>query len=190
MSLSQYERERFLYGDAAGDNKGDYLRVHAIKAENALSILFSWLSGAASEVSLLNNLPISRGGTGASTAQKARLNLGLFVTTNNEIVFGGKGISLYDSAVLDHDGTVKPSLTKHGVGDYTVGNVTGFASNTFTYILPRDELGNLLCGCEITFTGECNVKVYDLKHVDGKVLLDKTKPMDIPSGRCIDISAK
>lgn len=187
--LSQYERERFNYGEAAGDGKGDFLRTHAIKAEQANSLLFYWLTGGLSEVKLLDALPVARGGTGASSANKARINLGMIVNTNNELSFGSKAVSLYDGAVLDHDSTVKPYFIKNGVGDYIVGNVIGFGAG-FTYVLPKDELGNLLCGCEISFTGEANVKVYAIKYQDGRALLDKTKPMDIPSGRCIDISVK
>lgn len=187
--LSQYERERFNYGEAAGDGKGDFLRTHAIKAEQTNSLLFYWLTGGLSEVKLLDALPVARGGTGASSANKARINLGMIVNTNNELSFGSKAVSLYDGAVLDHDGTAKPYFIKNGVGDYIVGNVIGFGAG-FTYVLPKDELGNLLCGCEISFTGEANVKVYAIKYQDGRALLDKTKPMDIPSGRCIDISVK
>lgn len=189
MALSQWERDRFNYGEAAGDGKGDFLHTHGVKAEHAETLVFSWLSGGASEVKLPNALPVSRGGTGSTTANGTRLNLGIMVNTNNELVFGSKAASLYDGAVLDHDGTIKPYFIKNGTGDYVVGKVTGFGPG-FTYILPRDELGNLLCGCEITFLGEALVKVYAIKYVDGKAVLDKTVPMDIPNGRCIDISSR
>ena len=66
-SLAQWERERFKYGDAAGDGKGDLLRMHGIKAEHSMNLLFSWLTANRSEVRLLDSLPIERGGTGAST---------------------------------------------------------------------------------------------------------------------------
>lgn len=188
-NISQFERERFLYGDAAGDGRGDLLRVQTIKLEDMSNILFSWLSGGASEVRLPNALPITRGGTGSTTASKARLNLGIFVNTNNELMFGSKAVSVYDGTVLDHDGTVKPTFQKLGVGKYLISGVTGFGPG-FTYVLPKDEMGNLLCGCEITFTGEANVSVYAIKYEDGKAVLDKTVPMDLPNGRCIDISAK
>lgn len=189
-NLGQFQRDRFKSGDAAGDGNGDYLREHSLKSEDAASKTFSWLSGGASEVTLPNALPISRGGTGGGSALRARLNLGIFVTTNNDLVFGSKGVSLYEGFVLDHDGTVKPGVVKNGIGDYTVSNVTGFSPNQFTFILPKDELGNLLCGCEITFNTGASVRVYAIKYVGGKAVLDKTVPMDIPHGRCIDISVK
>ena len=186
---AQFERERFNYGEAAGDGKGDFLHTHGVKAEQAETIVFSWLSGGASEVRLPNALPITRGGTGSTTASKARLNLGIFVNTNNELMFGSKAVSVYDGTVLDHDGTVKPTFQKLGVGKYLISGVTGFGPG-FTYMLPKDEMGNLLCGCEITFTGEANLSVYAIKYEDGKAVLDKTTPMDIPDKRSIDISAK
>ena len=189
ITLAQWERERFNYGESAGDGKGDYLHTHGVKAEHAETLVFSWLSGGASEVRLPTALPISRGGTGATTASKSRLNLGIFANTNNELMFGSKAVSVYDGTVLDHDGSIKPYFNKTGTGKYIIGNVIGFGSG-FTYVLPKDEMGNLLCGCEITFTGEANVSVYAIKYEDGKAVLDKTVPIDIPSGRCIDISAK
>ena len=189
ITLAQWERERFNYGESAGDGKGDFLHTHGVKAEHAETLVFSWLSGGASEVRLPTALPISRGGTGATTISKSRLNLGILVNTNNELVFGSKAVSVYDGTVLDHDGTIKPMFSKQGVGKYLISGVTGFGSG-FTYVLPRDELGNLLCGCEITFTGEANVSVYAIKYEDGKAVLDKSIPMDIPDKRCIDISAK
>lgn len=189
--LSQFERERFIYGEAAGDGKGDQLRVHAIKAEQTESIVYSWLSGGSSEVRLPNALPIERGGTGGTTAQRGRLNLGILVNTNNELVFGSKAISVYDGAVLDHDGTVKPGFIKNGVGDYRINGPLGFALNGFKYCLPKDELGNVLCGCVTTFdaTG-LTLKVHPIKFESGKSIIDTTKTMDIPASRCIDISVK
>lgn len=189
--LGVIERERFKYGDAAGDGKGDLLRIHAIKAEQANSMLFSWLTGGASEVRLANALPVERGGTGGITAKSGRLNLGIFVDTNNQLAFGSKGISLYEGAVLDHDGSVKPTYKKVAVGHYEVGNVSGFAVNNFTYILPRDNLGNLLCACTITFSGTvATVKVYAVKFLNGVYSADTTKPINIPANRAIDISVK
>lgn len=189
----QFERQRFQYGDAAGDKKGDLLRNHVIKAEEAMSILFSWLSGARSEVTLQNALPIERGGTGGTTANSGRLGLGLFVDTNDEIVFGAKAISVYDGLVLDHDGSIKPAITKVDTGHYTITNIPGFALNGFTYRIPKDELGNPLCGCSIEFdtvSSIATLKVYAIIFVDGKYSIDVSQPIDIPNSRCIDISVK
>lgn len=187
----QWERDRFKYGDAAGDGKGDLLRVHAIKLEDMSNKLFSWLSGGRSEIVLQQALPVERGGTGATTAQKARLTLGMLVNTNNEYVFGSKAISVYNGAVLDHDGTVKPGFIKNGVGDYRINGPLGFAIFGFTYCLPKDELGNLLCGAKFTFdaTG-LTLTTHPIKYNLGKVEVDMTTKIDIPDQRCIDISVK
>lgn len=185
------ERDRFLFGDAAGDGKGDFLRTHAQKAESMATQLYSWLSGGRSEVRLSDALPVERGGTGGTTAQKGRLNLGIVVNTNNELVFGSRVVSLYNGTVLDHEGTVKPVYTKVGTGHYTLTNISGFALNGFKFCLPKDDLGNLLCGCAITFADNvATVKVYQLVRTSGLVSLDLTKPMDIPAQRCIDIATK
>lgn len=189
--LTPLIRERFLYGDAANDGKGDLLRIHAIKAEHSANILYDWLSGGKSQVSLPQALPVERGGTGGTTAQSSRLSLGMVVSTNNELLFGSRAISVYDGAVLDHDGTVKPGFIKNGVGSYRINGPLGFALNGFKFCLPKDELGNLLCGCLITFdaTG-LNLRVFAIKNVAGKNVVDSAVPMNIPSTRCIDISVK
>ena len=190
-NLSQYERERFNYGDAAGDGKGDLLRIHAIKAEQAESLVFSWLSGGSSEVRLPDALPITRGGTGGTTAQKGRLNLGMLVNTNNEVVFGSKAISVYDGAVLDHDGTVSPGFIKNGTGNYRINGPLGFALFGFQYCLPKDVLGNVLCGAKIVFdaTG-LTLTTHPVTLQNGLWVMDELSFIDIPSTRCVDISVK
>lgn len=180
------------YGDAPNDGKGIDLRNCVMMYNESISAIVDWISGSPNTVSLMNTvLNQSRGGTAGSTAQTARQGLGLFVDTNNTIRFGVRAVSLYDGLTLDHDKTVKPIYGKLSTGNYTLDRVPGFALNGFTYILPRDELGNLLCSCVITFDSSIAlIKVYAVKYVDGKATVDLTKPMDIPKGRCIDISVK
>ena len=189
--LSQYERERYEFGEAAGDGKGDDLRVHTIKLEDMSNLLFTWLSGGRSEVRLSDALPIERGGTGGTTAQKGRLNLGMLVNTNNELVFGSRAISVYDGAVLDHDGTVKPGFIKNGLGEYRINGPLGFALFGFKYCLPKDDLGNVLCGAKIVFdeTG-LTLTTHPVVFNNGIYSIDEATKIDIPSTRCIDISVK
>lgn len=190
-NLAQFERERFIYGDVAGDGKGDELRIHAIKAEHSNNLVYSWLSGGASEVRLPNALPVSRGGTGATTAQGARLSMGILVSTNNELLFGSKAISVYDGAVLDHDGTVKPGFIKNSVGNYRINGPLGFALNGFKYCLPKDELGNVLCGAKIVFDSSgLTLTTHPVSLQGGMWVMDELTFIDIPSTRCIDISVK
>lgn len=180
------------YGDAPDDNKGIDLRNAVMMYNESIQAIVDWISGAPN-TKVLTNIVLnqSRGGTGGATALRGRLGLGLFVDTNNNVKFGARAVSLYNGTVLDHDLTVKPVFNKVGLGHYTLGKVSGFALNGFTYSLPRDELGNLLCTCVITFDDTiATVKVYAVKYVNGQAQIDLTTPMDIPDTRCIDISVK
>lgn len=191
IRLTQFQRQRFQYGDAANDNKGDLLRVHTIKLEDMSTMLFTWISGGSSEVTLPDALPIARGGTGGTTAQQGRLNLGMLVNTNNELVFGSRAISVYDGAILDHDGTVKPGFIKNGIGDYRINGPLGFALFGFKYCLPKDELGNVLCGAKIVFDASgLTLTTHPVVFNNGIYSVDETTKIDIPPTRCIDISVK
>lgn len=180
------------YGDAPDDHKGIDLRNCVMMYNESIQSIVDWISGSPNTKSLIGiSLDPSRGGTGGSTALRARQSLGIFVDTNEAMRFGVKAVSLYNGAVLDHDMTVKPTFSKVDVGHYTLTNVPGFALNGFKYVLPHDELGNLLCACVITFDDLITtIKVYGVKYENGKALIDLTVPMDIPDGRCIDISVK
>lgn len=186
-------RERLEYGLHANDSRGDFARVHTIKVENALSILFEFLSANTSQVKLPKSIPVSVGGTGGTTTQSAKLNLGIFTNTNNELIAGSKAVSVYNGSVLIHGTDDKITISRVGVGNYSLYGVKGFSLFGFKYILPNDEYGVPLCGCEIVFN-EANttatVKVYALNFSNGKYVIDKTKPIDIPNQRCIDISLK
>lgn len=192
MSLSNITRDELLYGDAPGDGKGEFLRNHVMKVETTFSILFDWLTAAASDTTLPNALPIERGGTGGTTAQSGRLGLGLFVDTNNQIAFGPKVFSVYDSTVLSSQTGITYTFLKNSVGDYTITGSKGYALTGFKYILPKDELGNVLCAAVISFDGAggVSVKTYKVKFLDGVYSADLTQPIDIPAGRCINISSK
>lgn len=191
INESTVERDRFIVGDAPGDKKGDLLRIHTLKTEHMAKVLFNWLSAGKSEVRLPSALPIVRGGTGGTTAQSARLSLGMFVDTNDEVIFGPRAISLYDGVILDHTNEINPGYSKVDTGHYEVRNVSGFGLFGFEFRLPKDSLGNLLCGCSISFSETvATVKVYEVTYINGKAELDLTKPMDIPAQRCIDISVK
>lgn len=180
------------YGDAAGDGKGELLRNATIMYNESIATIVDWITGSPNTESLMNTkLGITRGGTGASTAQGARLNLGLFIDTNNEVVFGSRAISVYDGVVLDHDQTVKPTINKVGIGNYTITNVPGYALNGFKFRFPKDDLGTPLVIPVITFAGTvCTVKTYKPKFLNGVWSADTTVPLNIPASRCVDISVK
>ena len=83
-------------------------------------------------------------------------------------------------------------MTKQDINTYVITSATSHGLNGFKYVLPRDELGNLLCTCTIEFTEASTVvvKVYDVLFSNGKYVPDLNVPMSIPNGRCIDISLR
>ena len=188
-------REVISLGLAANDKKGDTAIVFGAKCEDAFKELYLFLSGNKSTVTLpAAGIPISKGGTGAETVQAARDNLGLLTDTNNSFVLGGSATKLYDDRLVNYPQAVRPfSMTKQDINTYVIKAATSHGLNGFKYVLPRDELGNLLCACTITFdtaASTVTVKVYDVLFSNGKYAPDLAKPMSIPTGRCIDISLR
>lgn len=188
-------REVISLGLAANDKKGDTAIVFGAKCEDAFKELYLFLSGNSSTVTLpAAGIPISKGGTGGETVQQARDNLGLLTDTNNSFVLGGSATKLYDDRLVNYPQAVRPfTMTKQGTNTYTIKSATSHALNGFKYVLPRDELGNLLCTCTIEFDAAAStavVKVYDVLFSNGKYSPNLNKPMSIPAGRCIDISLR
>ena len=188
-------RETITLGLAANDKKGDTAIVFGAKCEEALKEIYLFLSGNSSTVTLPTaGIPISKGGTGGETVQAARDNLGLLTDTNNSFVLGGSGTKLYDDRLVNFAQAVRPfSMTKQDINTYVIKNATSHGLNGFKYVLPRDELGNLLCTCTIEFeaaTSNVIVKAYGVLFSNGKYLPDLNVPMSIPTGRCIDISLR
>lgn len=188
-------RETLTLGLAANDKKGDSAIVFGAKCEDAFKELYLFLSGNSSTISLpAAGIPISKGGTGGETVQEARDNLGLLTDTNNSFVLGGSATKLYDDRLVNYPHAVRPfSMTKQDINTYVIKSATSHGLNGFKYVLPRDELGNLLCTCTIEFNTEAAtvvVKVYDVLFSNGKYMPDLNVPMSIPTGRCIDISLR
>lgn len=188
-------RETISIGLAANDKKGDSAIVFGAKCEDAFKELYLFLSGNSSTVTLpAAGLPISKGGTGGETVQGARDSLGILTDTNSSFVLGGSGTKLYDDRLVDYPQAVRPfSMTKQDTNTYVIKNATTHGLNGFKYVLPRDELGNLLCTCTIEFdtaTSTVVVKVYDVLFSNGKYVPDLNVPISIPTGRCIDISLR
>lgn len=140
-NLGQWERERFNYGESAGDGRGDFLRVHAIKAEDTNAKLFTWLSGGASEVTLPNALPISRGGTGATTVAALIKSIGFFIDANYVLRRGLKVISVTDKGITDNFNNVPTArFERISLGTYSL---TGFevSNNMWEYVIPLNTNG-------------------------------------------------
>ncbi|MEG0486348.1 MAG: hypothetical protein RR575_00285 [Acinetobacter sp.] len=188
-------RETITLGLAANDKKGDSAIVFGAKCEDAFKELYLFLSGNSSTVTLPSSgIPISKGGTGGETVQEARDNLGLLTDTNNSFVLGGSGTKLYDDRLVNYAQAIRPfSMTKEGINTYVIKTATSHGLNGFKYVLPRDELGNLLCTCTIEFntvSSTAVVKVYGVLFSNGRYAPDLNAPMSIPEGRCIDISLR
>ena len=188
-------RETISIGLAANDKKGDSAIVFGAKCEDAFKELYLFLSGNSSTVTLPTaGIPISKGGTGGETVQEARDNLGLLTDTNSSFVLGGSGTKLYDDRLVNFREAVRPfSMTKQDINTYIITSAASHGLHGFKYVLPRDELGNLLCTCTIEFdtaTSTVVVKVYDVLFSNGKYEPNLNIPMSIPAGRCIDISLR
>ena len=187
-------RETITLGLAANDKKGDTAIVFGAKCEDTFKELYLFLSGNSSTVTLpAAGIPISKGGTGGETVQQARDNLGLLTDTNNSFVLGGSATKLYDDRLVNYPQAVRPfSMTKQDINTYVITSATSHGLNGFKYVLPRDELGNLLCTCTIEFTEASTVvvKIYDVLFSNGKYVPDLNVPISIPTGRCIDISLR
>ena len=188
-------RETISIGLAANDKKGDSAIVFGAKCEDAFKELYLFLSGNSSTVTLPTaGLPISKGGTGGVSAQGARDNLGLLTDTNSSFVLGGSATKLYDDRLVNYPQAVRPfSMTKQDINTYVIKHATSHGLHGFKYVLPRDELGNLLCTCTIEFdtaTSSVVVKVYDVLFSNGKYAPNLNIPMSIPAGTCIDINLR
>lgn len=186
-------RQEIGYGLAPDDKKGDTPRVFAEKCENAFTEIYLYLSGNSSKTTLnKSGLAVSSGGTGAITAKGARDNLGIFEDTNHNLVFGSGAVRLYDDRITPNQSTKTYDFVKESTGTYRIKLAKGFNTNGFSYILPRDPLGNLLCTCTVTFdatTTDAVVKVYNVVYKSNVVTVGTTLT-DIPSGRCIDFNFK
>ena len=189
-NLAQWERERFNYGDAAGDKKGDPIRVHTIKAERTNNLVFSWLSGGTSEVTLPTALPISRGGTGSTSVAGVIRTLGYFEDTNHTLRRGIKVLRLGNSGILDRfQNTPNAMFTRNGVGDYAItGVVPGTA--LFGMVLPVNHLNQLKCYAttSVAPSGEMIVKVFEANNTTNPP--SAGAPMDLPAGTYIDLEVK
>lgn len=185
--LAQWERERFNYGEVANDKKGDPIRIHAIKAEHAESLVFSWLSGGRSEVKLPDALPIERGGTGATSTTSFIRNLGYFEDTNHTLRRGEKVMSVANDGFIDRfrnlpEGT---AWSRTDVGTYTLSNAK-LTYKLWGFVVPINFLGQPMCFVEVyTLPEGTQLVVKAVTVQDG--IISAGDPMDIPPGYVIDL---
>lgn len=162
--------------------------------DNNFKAIVEWITGGAKQFGRISNvaLPVSRGGTEASTAMQARINLGLVTGPNNEIVFGNNAVELFNSKYTKY-GKVNNdyAFTKVGVGDYKLEGLFSDSYGTgYKMVLPKDDLGNVLVGATIAVvSGVASIKTFAITVVEGKATLSAV-PMDIPDGRFILFNIK
>ena len=83
------------------------------------------------------------------------------------------------------------TYTRNGIGDYTLHNTLGLAQTGWRIELPHDENRNPLIAIETNElpNGDINIKTYKRIFSMETFMFapDKTQPLDIPEGRCIDV---
>ena len=187
-------RQNIDWGLAPNDKKGMDARTFSMAVEDTFEEIYMFLSGNASTVSLPpGGLSITKGGTGANTVELARYNMGIYTDTNGQLALGGNVSKLYDDRIQSMLAGTNRTMSKDASGRYVIVGCSAYALQGFKYLLPKDELGNVLCGCEIAFDTAANkttVSVYAIKYTNGKAVLDKSALISIPSGRCIDLNVR
>ena len=182
------EVEQLNYGEAPNDKKGFDARTSEMITDNNFKAIVFWITGGLKTFgSLLNALPVSRGGTEATTAKQARINLGFVTGPNNEFVFGNQSVELYDTGYRKYGAVNNDYAFTHvGVGEYKLeGLVSDSFGTGYKMVLPKDELDNVLVGATIAVvSGVATIKTFAITMVSGKATLSAV-PMDIPEGRFI-----
>lgn len=179
---SQTTIEPVEAGDAANDNKGDFLRIAVLKYNTNIKLILDFLTGGSGSDVLNKPLPIARGGTGASSAQTARVNLGLaFFDCNGMLRKAVSSVEVFsDHITVGPYGTTDANcmIMPIALGRY---RITGIAAVSKT-ILPLDSVGKPQCIVEIdslnAVTKEMEISVYSVKWLNGWV---KDALMDLPA---------
>jgi hypothetical protein len=102
-------------------------------------------------VSLTNDLPVTDGGTGASTAADARTNLSAAKSGANSDITSLSGLTTALSVAQGGTGATSASSALSNLGAYSATNPNGYTNNTGT--VTSIATGNGLSGGTITTSG-------------------------------------
>ncbi|AGY48121.1 hypothetical protein Presley_54 [Acinetobacter phage Presley] len=130
----QSDVEYVEIGEAINDKKGEFLPVAGRILNTNIRIIMDFLTGGTGSNKLIgHSLPVTRGGTGATSAQSARENIGLgFVDCNRVLRSAMPSMDVYDDKLVAGPYLVtknKPvkQLIKLGTGTYKITNVEKFS---------------------------------------------------------------
>lgn len=177
-------------GDAANDGKGDLLRVSVMKLNTNINLIRDFLVGGSGRVRLNLPLPISRGGTGASSAQSARRELGVALFDCNGVLRKAEShVEVYWDRVAKGPYAATEMnclIVKTGIGTYTL---TGLAAYT-KIVLPLDNTGKPGFIVEVNtldpITKQMTFSVYSVTWLNGWI---KDTLMDIPANLSFNFMA-
>ena len=175
-------------GDAANDRKGELLRISVLRLNTNINLIRDFLTGGNGATRLNKPLPVSRGGTGASSAASAVKGLGLGVVDCNGFLRARMvHIKVYRDKITA--GPYVPTdssfvIMKLGTGNYRITGITSITQ----MVMPFDMVNKPLFIVEVdshnTTTKETIISVYSVKWENGWV---KDALIDIPINTSFDI---
>ena len=185
-------RNKLIFGYSANDNNGEQLRDGMISIENALSELYSFLSGGTSEVSLPVAIPEVRGGTGFSTAEGIngfvrKVGLNSFIPAMAKhvpVAYCSVGYGRNPKTTLLTMVTGEFSFIRLGVGVYKLSVPANyFVIDADRIYTSTDNYGNATFGTVLTRVGnDITINVHPLvwDTVNFKRKPDTSTFIDVP----------
>lgn len=130
----QSDIEYVEIGEAVNDKKGEFLPVAGRILNTNIRLIMDFIMGGTGGNRLIGHkLPITRGGTDASSAESARKNLGLgFMDCNKVYRAAMPSVDVYDDKLvpgpyLVTEGKPVKQLIKLDTGTYKITNVERFS---------------------------------------------------------------
>lgn len=186
------EIEKLEYGVSANDGLGYDIRNGAMITDSNFRNIVLFITGGLREMGRIDNvyLPMSRGGTGASTVAGVLKNFSLAIGPNNEMLYGYGNVGIYDTKFTVYG---KPSnffaFSKVTAGKYRLEGPIKWGVTGYRIAYPKDELGNFICGCVIeSIASGIDILTYKVIFDNGLYRVDLTQPIDIPPDKFISLN--